>query len=185
MWKVVTCVIVALTIAVFSEPDHWHNYQFSENLLPDNQRQNENKDHFFWHYIPTPSFTEPLEREERTLPREHELRCWTCFTLDTLNVDTDNCNKTLCTGKQISACYKWQVKYGFKKYRIYRGCMDNYTEIDYKNAMCRGTGLPLNETCEWELCKTDMCNSCLLLNTSFFLALFTVAFWGINHRWNI
>ena len=35
MWKVVTCVIVALTIAVFSEPDHWHNYQFSENLLPD------------------------------------------------------------------------------------------------------------------------------------------------------
>jgi len=44
---------------------------------------------------------------------EHEVKCWTCFTLDTLEVSTNNCNKTLCTGKQISACYKWHVSSPF------------------------------------------------------------------------
>eukprot|EP00116_Pleurobrachia_bachei_P011188 sb/3471450/ len=113
-------------------------------------------------YMPGPKLTTHLDREERTLPREHEVKCWTCYTLDTLEVSTNNCNKTLCTGRHLSACYKWHVKYGFKRYRTYRGCMDNYTEIDYENAMCKGTGLPLNETCEWALCKTDFCNSALL-----------------------
>ena len=42
---------------------------------------------------------------------EAELKCWTCYTRDTLSVNTDNCNKTLCTGKAISACYKWQVRF--------------------------------------------------------------------------
>lgn len=131
-----------------------------------------------WHYIEKPPFTENIAKKEATLNREHEVKCWTCFTLDTLEVSTNNCNRTLCTGKQISACYKWHVQYGFKKYRTYRGCMDNYTEIDYTNAMCRGTGLPLNETCDWSLCKTDYCNSSVVLNISYILLVLIVVYWN-------
>lgn len=170
--------LILLTTTVLSSGPSWHveTEPWSEGKVLET---NINPDlHWAWHYIADPDFTEPLEKFEQTLNREHEVKCWTCFTLDTLEVSTNNCNKTLCTGKQISACYKWHVKYGFKKYRTYRGCMDNYTEIDYTNAMCRGTGLPLNETCEWSLCKTDYCNNSVVFKVSFLLLVLIALYWN-------
>lgn len=177
MWVYIG-VTVALLMVVLSEPN-WADIRSRwslEKVYKSDPHQDKN---WAWHYIGAPEFTEPLEKFQQTLPREHEIKCWTCYTLDTLEVSTNNCNRTLCTGQHISACYKWHVIYGFKKYRTYRGCMENYTEIDYENAMCRGTGLPLNETCEWSLCKTDYCNSSLLTKTSFLLIFALMVYWNL------
>jgi len=128
--------------------------------------------------VPDPTFQTTLKKDEKILSREAELKCWTCYTVDTLKVNTELCNKTLCTGGARSTCYKWFVEYGFKKYRTYRGCMDNYTEVDYPNAMCKGTGLPLNETCEWSQCNDkDFCNTGLTQSLSLILLVLIGVFW--------
>ena len=46
------------------------------------------------------------------------------------------------------------------------------------DAMCRGTGLPLNETCEWSLCKTDYCNNGALLKVSYILMVLILVYWN-------
>ena len=67
------------------------------------------------------------------------------------------------------------TKFQLVERNILNTCYFVFTPAD---AMCRGTGLPLNETCHWSLCKTDYCNNSVALKVSYILMVLILVYWN-------